>query len=96
MTFKQLGLCPPILQALSEQAYSSPTEIQAQAIPAVLSGRDVLATAPTGTGKTASFVLPLLQRLQPDPASSERKRRAPQNRVALSVAPAKPNRWTNS
>ncbi|MCR8923442.1 DEAD/DEAH box helicase [Dasania sp. GY-MA-18] len=85
MTFKQLGLCPPILQALSEQAYSSPTAIQAQAIPAVLAGRDVLATAPTGTGKTASFVLPLLQRLQPDPASSERKRRAKRLRALVLV-----------
>ncbi|WP_019529669.1 DEAD/DEAH box helicase [Dasania marina] len=80
MTFTQLGLSAPILQAVTEQGYTTPTAIQAQAIPAVLAGRDVLATAQTGTGKTASFVLPLLEAL-----AGERKRRAKRLRVLVLV-----------
>src|SRR5689334_11430344 len=63
MSFSDLGLKPELLRALSEKGYAEPTPIQAQAIPAVLEGRDVLAGAQTGTGKTAGFVLPILQRL---------------------------------
>jgi ATP-dependent RNA helicase RhlE len=63
MTFTELGLEPGLLRAVAEKGYSAPTPIQAQAIPAVLAGRDVLAGAQTGTGKTAAFVLPLLQKL---------------------------------
>ena len=63
MTFSTLGLSEPLLRAVSEQGYTSPTPIQLQAIPAVLSGRDLMAAAQTGTGKTAGFTLPLLQRL---------------------------------
>ena len=63
MTFHQLGLSAELLRAVTEQGYSEPTPIQAQAIPVVLSGHDVLAGAQTGTGKTAGFTLPLLQRL---------------------------------
>ncbi|TSE19193.1 ATP-dependent RNA helicase RhlE [Tepidimonas alkaliphilus] len=63
MTFDDLQLLPALLQAVREQGYTEPTPIQAQAIPAVLAGRDVLAGAQTGTGKTAAFALPLLQRL---------------------------------
>lgn len=63
MTFADLGLTPELLRALSEKGYTAPTPIQSQAIPAVLAGRDVLAGAQTGTGKTAAFVLPILQRL---------------------------------
>jgi ATP-dependent RNA helicase RhlE len=63
MTFSSLGLCPPLLRALDALSYETPTPIQEQAIPAVLAGRDVMAAAQTGTGKTASFTLPLLQRL---------------------------------
>ncbi|WP_084167664.1 DEAD/DEAH box helicase [Pelobacter seleniigenes] len=63
MTFHQLGLSAELLRAVTEQGYSEPTPIQAQAIPVVLSGLDVLAGAQTGTGKTAGFTLPLLQRL---------------------------------
>ncbi|KZX60335.1 ATP-dependent RNA helicase RhlE [Halioglobus sp. HI00S01] len=63
MSFEQLGLSPALLQAVQEKGYSKPSPIQAQAIPAVLSGRDVMAAAQTGTGKTAGFTLPLLHRL---------------------------------
>jgi len=63
MTFEELGLSPSIVEALSAQGYTIPTPIQAQAIPAVSSGRDVMAAAQTGTGKTAAFTLPILERL---------------------------------
>jgi ATP-dependent RNA helicase RhlE len=63
MTFASLGLCAEIVRAVSERGYTEPTPIQAQAIPAVLSGGDLMAGAQTGTGKTAGFTLPLLQRL---------------------------------
>ncbi len=63
MSFSDLGLAPELLRAVSDKAYTEPTPIQARAIPAVLEGRDVLAGAQTGTGKTAAFVLPILQRL---------------------------------
>ncbi|KAF1022269.1 MAG: ATP-dependent RNA helicase RhlE [Paracidovorax wautersii] len=63
MTFEELKLAPAILKAVQEQGYDSPTPIQAQAIPAVLAGGDLLAGAQTGTGKTAAFTLPLLHRL---------------------------------
>ena len=63
MLFNELGLSAELLRAVSEQGYSEPTPIQAKAIPIVLEGRDVLAGAQTGTGKTAGFTLPLLQRL---------------------------------
>ncbi len=63
MSFTELGLKPELLRAVAEKGYDTPTPIQSQAIPAVLAGRDVLAGAQTGTGKTAGFVLPLLQLL---------------------------------
>lgn len=64
MPFTSLGLSEPICRALIDLGYSEPTAIQMQAIPAVLQGDDVIATAQTGTGKTASFTLPLLERFQ--------------------------------
>ncbi len=63
MSFSTLGLSAPILDALKEQGYTSPTPIQSQAIPAILAGKDVMAAAQTGTGKTAGFTLPILERL---------------------------------
>ncbi len=63
MKFEELNLAPAILKAVQEQGYEIPTAIQAQAIPVVLEGRDLLGGAQTGTGKTAAFVLPMLQRL---------------------------------
>ncbi|RZI41020.1 DEAD/DEAH box helicase [Herbaspirillum sp. HC18] len=63
MSFTELGLADEIVRAVTEQGYNSPTPIQSQAIPAVLRGGDLLAGAQTGTGKTAGFTLPILQRL---------------------------------
>jgi ATP-dependent RNA helicase RhlE len=68
MSFSDLGLSPELMRAVADKGYDTPSPIQAQAIPAVMSGRDVLAGAQTGTGKTASFVLPILQRLVGDAA----------------------------
>ena len=59
-SFAELGLAPELLKAVSEEGYSEPTPIQAQAIPVLLEGRDVLGAAQTGTGKTAGFALPIL------------------------------------
>ncbi|WP_255526759.1 DEAD/DEAH box helicase, partial [Photobacterium sp. BZF1] len=67
MSFASLGLCTPILEAVANQGYETPSPIQAQAIPAVLEGRDVMAAAQTGTGKTAGFTLPILERLSKGP-----------------------------
>lgn len=67
VTFSELNLRPELLQALTRLGYESPTPIQAQSIPAALEGRDVLGLAQTGTGKTAAFVLPMLQRLSENP-----------------------------
>jgi len=63
MSFTKLGLSPAILKAVAEQGYDTPSPIQEKAIPAVLAGRDVMAAAQTGTGKTAGFTLPILQLL---------------------------------
>jgi ATP-dependent RNA helicase RhlE len=87
LTFQDLGLNPSLLKALDKLNYQAPTPIQSQAIPILLEGHDLLATAQTGTGKTASFVLPLLQGLlerQPnlkapmDPRGTERHSRGRQ------------------
>lgn len=72
MLFEELQLAPPILKALTQCGHHRPTPVQAEAIPKVLTGRDVIASAQTGTGKTAAFVLPALQRLSEAPP--ERKR----------------------
>lgn len=66
MSFADLGLSAPLLQALAQLGYPAPTPVQQQAIPGVLAGRDLMAAAQTGTGKTAAFALPLLQRLAGD------------------------------
>ncbi len=64
MAFSDLGLAPELLQAIADQGYTDPTPVQAQAIPAILQGQDVMAAAQTGTGKTAGFTLPMLHRLK--------------------------------
>lgn len=67
MSFAPLELCDPLLKALDELEYRTPTDIQSRAIPEILAGKDLIAAAQTGTGKTASFVLPILEQLQPPP-----------------------------
>jgi ATP-dependent RNA helicase RhlE len=71
--FKDLGLAKPLLTALAEEGYATPTPIQALAIPIVLQGRDLLGIAQTGTGKTAAFALPILHRLAADPRPAPRR-----------------------
>ncbi|HZK98790.1 MAG TPA: DEAD/DEAH box helicase [Caulobacteraceae bacterium] len=71
--FNDLGLAKPLLKALTEEGYSEPTPIQAQAIPTVLTGRDLLGIAQTGTGKTAAFALPILHRLAADRKPAPRR-----------------------
>jgi ATP-dependent RNA helicase RhlE len=73
MTFDDLGLAPELLRAVAEHGYSEPSPIQKKAIPKVLDGHDLLAAAQTGTGKTAAFVLPLLQLFLEFPAPREKK-----------------------
>jgi ATP-dependent RNA helicase RhlE len=90
-SFDSLGLSAELLRAVAEQGYREPTPVQAAAIPLVLAGRDLLARAQTGTGKTAGFTLPLLQRLAAAPArSGKRKVRAliltPTRELAAQVA----------
>jgi ATP-dependent RNA helicase RhlE len=82
--FSDLGLSTPILGALAAEGYATPTPIQLQAIPPVLSGRDLCGIAQTGTGKTAAFALPILQRL-----SAAAQRPAPQTCRALVLAPTR-------
>ncbi len=76
MSFESLGLAPALLRALAEQGYANPTPIQAGAIPVVLQGHDLLAAAQTGTGKTAAFALPLLQKLSTGRETQTRRPRA--------------------
>jgi ATP-dependent RNA helicase RhlE len=75
MNFDQLGLAEPLLRAVHDQGYTSPTPIQAQAIPAVLKGGDLLGGAQTGTGKTAGFTLPMLHRLAAQPPKRDARGR---------------------
>ena len=89
MSFDTLGLSPELLRAVAQQGYTEPTPVQTQAIPLVLGGRDVLAGAQTGTGKTAAFVLPMLQRLHASRPAGPRAIRAliltPTRELALQV-----------
>lgn len=66
-TFKSLGLIEPLLEALEQVNYTVPTEIQVEALPHALEGRDIIGVASTGSGKTAAFALPILQKLWEDP-----------------------------
>jgi len=89
MTFDQLNLSHDTLKAIHNQGYSEPTPVQRKAIPAVMSGRDVLAAAQTGTGKTASFVLPIVERLKLGTAARRNHARAlilaPTRELALQI-----------
>ena len=90
MTFASLGLSAPILKAVAEQGYETPSPIQEKAIPAVLEGQDVMAAAQTGTGKTAGFTLPLLEKLSEGPKAGPNEVRAlvltPTRELAAQVA----------
>jgi ATP-dependent RNA helicase RhlE len=92
MTFKNLNLNNSILEALHQKGYSNPTPIQEKAIPAVLEGRDLLGCAQTGTGKTAAFAIPTIQRLSEKRGSREEKRKiralilTPTRELAIQVA----------
>jgi ATP-dependent RNA helicase RhlE len=86
-SFESLGLMPELMRAVAEQGYTQPTPIQAQAIPVVLAGRDLLGAAQTGTGKTAGFTLPLLQRLAGAASASHSPARHPVR--ALIVTPTR-------
>jgi len=83
-TFSDLGLIAPLLQALDGEGYTTPTPIQTQAIPFLIQGRDMLGIAQTGTGKTAAFALPILQRLDAD-----RKKTAPRSPRTLVLTPTR-------
>ena len=83
ITFASLNLAPEILKALDETGYTIPTPIQTQAIPLVLEGRDLMAGAQTGTGKTAAFALPMLQKLLPQASTSASPARHPVRALVL-------------
>src|SRR5690606_32010819 len=86
--FRQLALPEPLIQALEEVGYESPSPIQAATIPLLLAGRDVLGQAQTGTGKTAAFALPLLARLDLASAQVQALVLAPTRELAIQVAEA--------
>ena len=88
VSFADLDLRPELVQALASLGYEEPTPIQREAIPAMLSGRDVLGQAATGTGKTAAFALPLLQRLRPGGSSPRALVLAPTRELAMQVSEA--------
>ena len=75
MQFKDLGIIDPILKALDDEGYTSPTPIQEQSIPILLRGKDLLGCAQTGTGKTAAFAIPIIQHLYKAQQQSKRSRK---------------------
>lgn len=87
-TFADLGLSEPLLRVLTEVGYEAPTPIQAKTIPALLAGRDLIGQAQTGTGKTAAFALPILQRLDLARAEPQALVLAPTRELAIQVAEA--------
>jgi ATP-dependent RNA helicase RhlE len=90
VSFDHLGLTPELLRAVADQGYTEPTPVQAAAIPIVLARRDLLAGAQTGTGKTAAFVLPMLQHLNADAPRPNDRRAAPRRQVrALVLVPTR-------
>ena len=87
-TFEELGLGEPILKAIGELGYEEPTPIQAQTILRVLEGADVIAQAQTGTGKTAAFALPIIQKLDPEQTTTQALVLTPTRELAVQVAEA--------
>lgn len=92
MTFKELEIIAPILEALETKGYTTPTPIQAQAIPILLKGRDLLGCAQTGTGKTAAFAIPIIQMLLQDTSRNRNRRKiktlvvTPTRELAIQIA----------
>src|SRR5690554_4786109 len=92
MKFEDLNLLPSILKALKDENYSEPTSIQAQSIPLILEGSDVLGSAQTGTGKTAAFAIPIIQHLVKDQQEGKCKRKiltlvlTPTRELAIQIA----------
>ena len=93
MSFADLGLCEPIMNAVKAEGYETPTPIQSQAIPHVLKGSDVFGCAQTGTGKTAAFALPIIHRLMEAEVPASKVRRpiralilAPTRELAIQIA----------
>jgi ATP-dependent RNA helicase RhlE len=82
-SFAELGLAPALLRAVAEAGYTTPTPIQAKAIPVILAGKDVMGGAQTGTGKTAGFALPILQKLSPMANASPSPARHPVRALIL-------------
>ncbi len=89
-TFRDLGIAEALLRALHAESYLTPTPIQTQAIPVLLTGKDILGIAQTGTGKTAAFLLPILQKL-----AETRGAAAPRSTRALVLAPDPRTRRAN-
>src|SRR4051812_10798554 len=87
-TFASLGLSAPLVETLAQLGYEAPTAIQARTIPALLAGRDVIGQAQTGTGKTAAFALPILQRLDVNNAAVQALVLTPTRELAIQVAEA--------
>ncbi len=73
MPFEAMGLADPLVQGILATGYTAPTEIQSQAIPAIINGKDIIGCAQTGTGKTAAFVLPILNRIETTPSPKKKK-----------------------
>ena len=92
MSFESLHLIEPILKALKEEGYSNPTPIQAQSIPIVLRGTDLLGCAQTGTGKTAAFTLPIIQLLEENKSFQKNKK----VRALIVTPPSQRCRWVPS
>ena len=88
LRFAELGLSAPVLQAVDEIGYETPSPIQARSIPPLLAGRDLLGQAQTGTGKTAAFSLPLLCRVDPSSRSTQILVLTPTRELAIQVAEA--------
>ena len=86
MTFEQLELIEPIRKALKKEKYTTPTPIQAEAIPVVLDGSDLLGCAQTGTGKTAAYSIPMLQKINPDVKKPQAIVLCPTRELAVQVA----------
>jgi ATP-dependent RNA helicase DeaD len=85
-SFEELNIADPIMKAIADMGFEEPSPIQAEAIPVLLEGKDLIGQAQTGTGKTAAFAIPVLQRLRPDLQRPQALIMAPTRELALQVA----------